>query len=49
MYSIDENGTQVQLVLMFSNPSSTNITITISSTDRSATGEYNTIKLYEAV
>ena len=37
-YTIDEDAGSVQPVLVLSNPSSTNITVQVLSTDGSATG-----------
>ena len=37
-YSVDEDDGPVQPVLVLSNPSSTNITVKVLSTDGSATG-----------
>ena len=39
-YMVDENDGMVQFILLLSNPSSTNITVEVSSIDGSATGEY---------
>ena len=38
-YSVNENSGVVQPVLVLSNPSSTDITVEVTSTDGSATGE----------
>ena len=38
-YNVDEDDGPVQLVLVLSNPSSTDITISVFSTDGSATGK----------
>ena len=40
MYSVDEDAGPVLPVLVISNPSSTNITVQVNSTDGSAEGEY---------
>ena len=42
-YSVDEDDGPAQPLLVFSNPSSTNITVKVFNTDESATGEYWTI------
>ena len=40
-YSVGENNVMVQIELVLSNPSSTNITVQVFNTDRSAAnGEY---------
>ena len=39
-YSVNESNGPVQVVLNLSNPSSTDITVNVSSTDVSTTGEY---------
>ena len=38
-YSVDEDAGPVQPVLVFSNPSSMNITVQVTNIDGSATGE----------
>ena len=43
VYSVNEDAGPVQLVLVISNPSSTDITVQVTNTDRSATGEYCSI------
>ena len=43
MYSVNENAGPVQLVLVLSNPSSTDITVQVTTTDGSSTGEYCSI------
>ena len=40
MYSVNEDAGPVQPVLVISNPSSTDITVQVTNTDGSATGEY---------
>ena len=40
MYSVDEDAGAAQPVLVLSNPSSTDITVQVTNTDGSATGEY---------
>ena len=40
MYSINEDTGPAQPVLVISNPSSTDITVQMTNTDGSATGEY---------
>ena len=39
-YSVGENNGMVQILLVLSNPSSTDITVQVSNTDGSASGEY---------
>ena len=39
-YSVGENSGMVQITLVLSNPSSTDITIQVTNTDGSANGEY---------
>jgi len=39
-YSVIKNAGPAQPVLVFSNPSSTDITVQVTNTDGSATGEY---------
>ena len=39
-YSVNENNSPAQSVLVLSNPSSADITVTVFSTDESATGKY---------
>ena len=43
MYNISEDAGPAQPVLILSNPSSTDITVVVFSTDGSATGEYCSI------
>ena len=43
MYSVNEDAEPVQPVLVISNPSSTDITVQVTNTDGSATGEYCSI------
>ena len=43
MYSVNENAESAQPVLVLSNPSSTDITVQVTNTDGSATGEYCSI------
>ena len=43
MYSVNEDAGPVQPVLVISNPSSTDITVQVTNTDGSATGEYCSI------
>ena len=40
MYSVNESDGPAQPVLVLSNPSSTDITVTVSNTGGSATGEW---------
>ena len=40
VYNVDEDDGSAQPVLVLSNPSSTDITVVVFSTDGSATGEY---------
>ena len=42
-YSVNEDGGPAQPVLVLSNPSSTDITVQVTNTDGSATGEYCSI------
>ena len=42
-YSVNEDAGQAQPVLVISNPSSTDITVQVTVTDGSATGEYCSI------
>ena len=42
-YSVDENDGPAQPVLVLSNPSSMTITVQVTNTDGSATGEYCSI------
>ena len=42
-YSVDENAGPAQSGLFLSNPSSTDITVQVKSSDGSATGEYCSI------
>ena len=44
-FSVDEDAGPAQPVLVFSNPSSTDITIRVTNTDGSAIGEYCSILL----
>ena len=39
VYTVDENGGPAQLALVLSNPSSTVVTVQVTTTDRSANGE----------
>ena len=39
-YSIDEDDGPAQLVLVLTNPSSTDLTVQVISSDRTAIGEY---------
>ena len=43
MYSVNEDNGPAQPVLVLSGPSSTDITVQVFNTDRSATGEYYSI------
>ena len=43
MYSVNEEAGPARPVLVISNPSSTNITVQVTNTDGSATGEYCSI------
>ena len=43
MYSVNEDAGPAQPVLVISNPSSTDITVQVTNTDGSATGEYCSI------
>ena len=43
MYSINEDGGPAEIKLALSNPSSSNITVQVFTTDGSATGEYCSI------
>ena len=43
VYSFNEDAGPVQPVLVISNPSSTDITVQVTNTDGSATGEYCSI------
>ena len=43
MYSVNEDAGPTQPVLVISNPSSTDITVQVTNTDGSATGEYCSI------
>ena len=43
IYSVNENAGPAQPVLVLSNPSSSNITVEVLTTDGSATGEYCSI------
>ena len=43
VYSVGEYGGLVQIGLVLSNPSSTNVTVVVFNTDGSATGEYCSI------
>ena len=43
MYSVNEDAGPVQPVLVINNPSSTDITVQVTNTDGSATGEYCSI------
>ena len=40
MYSVDENSGVVEIQLIFSNPSSTDITVEVTSEEINATGTY---------
>ena len=42
-YSVNEDAGPIQPVLVISNPSSTDITVQVTSTDGSATGKYCSI------
>ena len=48
VYIADENSGLVQIQLMFSNPSSIDITVNVNSEDGNATGEY-TIHTYTCI
>ena len=39
-YSVDENNGSVRIVLVLSNPSSTDITVQVRDSNNTATGEY---------
>ena len=41
-YNIDENSGAIEILLLFSNPSSTAITVEVTSEEINATGEYST-------
>ena len=43
MYSVNEDAGPAQPLLVISNPSSTDITVQVTNTDGSATGEYCSI------
>ena len=43
MYTVNENAGVVQVSLILSNPSSTNVTMQVSSADISANGKYNNV------
>ena len=43
MYSVDEDDGSVAIGVELSNPSSTDVTVEVYHTDRSATGEYCSI------
>ena len=45
MYNVDEDTGPAQLILVLSNPSSSDITVHVVTEDRSATGEYCSITL----
>ena len=45
MYSVNEDAGPAQAVLVISNPSSTDITVQVTNTDGSATGEYCCISI----
>ena len=45
MYSVDEDGGSVEIGLKLSNPSATDTIVEVSTTDRSATGEYCSISI----
>ena len=40
LYTVDEDAGSIQIGLVLSNVSSTDVTVEVFSTDRSATGEY---------
>ena len=42
-YSVNEDAGPMKPVLVLSNPSSTNITVQVFTTDGSATGEYDEV------
>ena len=42
VYTVNENEGPAQITLVLSNPSSSNITVQVSSVSESATGEYTT-------
>ena len=44
-YTVDENSGIIQIQLMFSNPSSIDITVEVNSEDINATGEF-TVHIY---
>ena len=44
-YHVNEDAGLVQLVLILSNPSSSNITVQVTNTDGSAIGEYCSIMI----
>ena len=41
VYNIDENSEVIEILLLFSNPSSTAITVEVTSEEINATGEYS--------
>ena len=43
IYSVNEGDRSAQIGLVFSNPSSSDITVQVTNTDGSATGEYCSI------
>ena len=45
MYNVDEDDGLAQLILVLSNPSSSDITVQVVTEDGSATGEYCNITL----
>ena len=45
MYNVDEDGGSVQIGLVLSNTLSTDVTVQVSNTDGSATGEYCSISI----
>ena len=46
MYSVNENAGSTQPVLVLSNPSTSDVTVEVTTTDGSASGEYCSILNY---
>ena len=46
MYTVNENSGAVQVSLSLSNPSSTVVSVEVSTADRSANGKYNNVHYY---
>ena len=48
-YSVNENAGSAQPVLVLSNPSTSDVTVEVTTTDGSATGEYYSILIINTI